>query len=136
MRHRKLSTKLNRSTAHRNATMASLVCSLIAEKRIRTTVAKAKSAQRSAERLVTTARQGTLAARRRVISRIGRPAQAAELFETVVPAMEGRPGGFTRVIRLGRRTGDGAEMALLEWVGIIPPDKRKKPKAADDAKKS
>ena len=135
MRHRILDKKLGRSKAHREALMASLARNLIVEKRIRTTLAKAKSVQRVAERLVTLARKGTLASRRSVIARLKDKTQVVELFGKVVPGLEGRAGGFTRIMRLGRRTGDNAEMALLEWVGIAVPDKRKK-KATEEVAKS
>ena len=135
MRHRILDKKLGRSTAHREALMASLVRNFIAEKRMQTTLAKAKSAQRVAERLVTLARQGTLASRRLVIARLKDKRPAAELIATIVPALQGRTGGCTRILRLGRRTGDNAEMALLEWVGIEAPDKRKK-KATEEPTKT
>jgi large subunit ribosomal protein L17 len=136
MRHRRNDIKLGRSPAHREALMASLVCSLIAEKRIQTTVAKAKSAQRVAERLVTTARQGTLASRRQVIEKLRSPAHASELIKSVIPAMGDRTSGYTRIMRLGRRVGDNAETALLEWVGIAPPNKRKAAVKEDEKKKS
>jgi large subunit ribosomal protein L17 len=106
--------------------MASLVRNLIAERRIHTSLAKAKACQGVAERLVTLARKKTLASRRLVIARLKDKNSAAELIEKVVPALEGRLGGCTRILRLGRRTGDNAELALLEWVGIDIPDKRKK----------
>lgn len=136
MRHRKLDKKLGRSTAHREALVASLVSSLILEKRIRTTVSKAKVAQRATERLVTVARTGTLAARRRVISKLRRPAVAKELIEKIVPSLGSRKSGCTRVIKIGRREGDNAELAFLEWVDIIAPDKRKKPATEEQPKKS
>jgi large subunit ribosomal protein L17 len=136
MRHRKLDKKLGRSTAHREALVASLVSSLILEKRIRTTVSKAKVAQRAAERLVTVARTGTLAARRRVIAQLRRPSVAKELIEKIVPSLGNRMSGCTRVTRIGRREGDNAELAFLEWVDIIAPDKRKKPATEEQQKKS
>lgn len=126
MRHRILDKKLGRSKSHREALMASLVRSLIKEKRILTTLAKAKSAQREAEKLVTLARQGTLASRRLAIARLKDKAAAAELISTLLPLFAGRSGGYTRIVKLGRRTGDNAETALLEWIGVEIPDKRKK----------
>ena len=129
MRHRKKDKKLGRSLSHRRALISALVCGLIEEKRIKTTVAKAKAAKGAAEKMVTLARKGTLAARRQAIALLRRPTRVAELFDKIVPQFEGRAGGYTRIIRLGRRRSDGSEMVYLEWVGISPADKRKKKKA-------
>lgn len=136
MRHRKLDKRLGRSAAHRSAMVAALVCGLILEKRITTTLVKAKVAQRLAERVLTRARQGTLAARRNLISRLHRPDVVSMLMKDVVPVMQGRNGGYTRVVKLGRlRPGDGSEMAMVEWIGIQPVVKTRKPKA-DTTKQS
>ena len=116
MRHRKEDKKLGRSSSHRKALVAALVCGLIQEKRIRTTLAKARVARRGAEKLVTLARRGTIAARRRAVSQLRRKNCVTELFDTIVPRLEGRNGGYTRIVKLGSRGGDGAEMAILEWV--------------------
>lgn len=134
MRHRKLDTKLGRSSAHRKATMASLVCHLITEKQIKTTLAKAKQARRLAERMVTLGRKAAeaeapevkLAARRLAISRLNKPKPVAILFDELVSEFEGRQGGYTRILKLGRRRSDGSEMALLEWVGVKAVSKKKK----------
>lgn len=126
MRHMNSDHKLGRSSSHRKALMASLVCNLIEEKRIKTTLVKAKEARSLAEKMVTLGRKGTLAARRHAISLLRRPERVAILFDDIVPKFEGRHGGYCRVMKLGRRTGDGSEMALLEWVGIERPVKTKK----------
>jgi large subunit ribosomal protein L17 len=117
MRHRKLDTKLGRSSAHRKALMASLVCNLIEQGRITTTVTKAKQARRIADKMVTLGRKGTLAARRQAISALQRTDRVGKLFADVVPQFEGRQGGYTRIVKLGKRSSDGSEMAILEWVG-------------------
>ena len=116
MRHRSLVKKLGRSVSHRKALMATLVCALIERKRIKTTLPKAKEARRMAERLVTLARVDSVAGRRRAVSRLRRQDCVKELFEQVAPRYTERPGGYTRITKLGPRKGDGAEMALLEWV--------------------
>ena len=108
--------------------MAALVCALIEEKRIKTTLAKARAAKSVAERMVTVARAGGLAARRRALARLRREDRVEELFGKIVPQLAGRAGGYTRIVRLGRRRSDGSEMALLEWMGIAPVDKRRKKK--------
>ena len=126
MRHKKNESKLGRTGAHREATVAALVCGLIAEKRIKTTITKAKTAQRVADRMVTLGRKGTLAARRHALAVLNRKDRVSELFSNIAPGLAGRQGGYTRVVRLGRRSSDGSEMALLEWVDIAVPDKKRK----------
>ncbi len=117
MRHQRMTKRMGRSPSHREELISSLMTNLILQDRIRTTLAKAKQARRDAEKMVTLARKGTLAARRLAASRLRRPAAVKRLFETVVPALEGRKGGYTRIVKTGARRSDGAEMAVLEWVG-------------------
>jgi large subunit ribosomal protein L17 len=126
MRHRKHNVKLGRSSAHRRALLASLVCSFVEEKRIKTTIAKAREARRLAEKMITLCRRGTLAARRRAISELRRPAIVGKIFQELVPQFEGRAGGYTRIIKLGRRPSDGSDMVLLEWVGVAAVSKKRK----------
>lgn len=116
MRHNRIAKKFGRSTSHRKALMSSLVTNLILESSIKTTLAKAKQARKDAEKIVTLARKGTLAARRLSAARLQQPKAVKKLFDSVVPMMEGRPGGYTRIVKLGRRRGDGAEMCILQWV--------------------
>ncbi len=117
MRHRHKSKKLGRDASHRSALMSALLVGLVRERRIKTTVTKAKLVKPLADRLVTLGRQGTLAARRQAITMLGGKSELAKtLIDDVVPQMEGRNGGYTRVIKLGRRSSDSSEMALLEWV--------------------
>ncbi|MFC1462353.1 50S ribosomal protein L17 [Verrucomicrobiota bacterium] len=141
MRHRKKDSKLGRSSAHRKATLASLVCGLILEKRIKTTLAKAKQARSLAEKMVTVGRKyhaaespgAKLAARRRAISVLGRKKVVALLIDEIAPGFEGRNGGYTRIVKVGRRRSDGSEMAILEWVGTAPPENKKKKSDSDKA---
>ena len=123
MRHRKATKKLGRSGSHRDALIASLACGLILDKRIRTTVAKAKLVRPAAEKLITMARRDSVAARRLALARLRREDCVHELFTALAPRFAGRPGGYTRIVRLGTRTGDGAEMVLLEWVDVALPAK-------------
>ena len=116
MRHQRVAKKFGRSKAHRAELMASLVANLILQDRIVTTLPKAKQARRDAEKMVTLARKGTLASRRLAASRLRSPAAVKKLFDAVVPAMDGRPGGYTRIVKTGTRRGDAAEMAIVEWV--------------------
>ena len=121
MRHGRVAKKFGRSKSHREMLMASLVTNLILRSRIKTTLAKAKQARRDAEKMVTLARKGTLASRRLAAARLRRPLAVQHLFDQVVPAFTGRPGGYTRVVKTHRRRGDGAEMAILECVASVPP---------------
>lgn len=116
MRHRKNNVKFGRSGAHREALVSMLVVGLIKAKSIRTTARKAKVARTAAEKLVTLARKGTVAARRLAAARLHDDAAVKELFEKIVPMQEGRQGGYTRIVKLGARASDGAEMAVLSWV--------------------
>ena len=119
MRHQRIVKKFGRSTSHRKALMSSLVTNLILQSSIKTSLAKAKQACKDAEKIVTLARKGTLAARRLAASRLQSPAAVQALFDSVVPSMDGRTGGYTRIMKLGTRRGDGCEMCLLQWV-VLP----------------
>lgn len=127
MRHHVVATTFGRSSAHRRALLARLVCCLIEEKRITTTLPRARAARQLAERMVTLARRGTLAARRQAAARLRRPAAVKQLFATVAPQCAGRAGGYTRIVKLGERRGDRAPVAILEWISVARVDKRKKP---------
>ncbi|OGF18303.1 MAG: 50S ribosomal protein L17 [Candidatus Eisenbacteria bacterium RBG_16_71_46] len=116
MRHRKDHRKLSRTASHRRALLRNLVTALFQYERIETSVAKAKEARRLAERLITFGKRGDLAARRHVARFVTRPEVTRKLFETVAPWYAGRNGGYTRIIRLGRRLGDAGEIAYLELV--------------------
>lgn len=116
MRHRKHTFKIGRTSAHRSALLANQVCSLIFSKEIKTTLVKAKETRRLAENMVTLAKEGTLHARRQAISSLRNKDAVKVLFEEFAPRYMDRKGGFTRIIRLGQRIGDAAEMCLLQWV--------------------
>jgi len=137
MRHKMVSTTFGRSSAHRQALLARLVCCLIEEKRIVTTLPRAKAARSLAEKMVTLARRGGLPARRKAIATLRRSPVVKMLFEQIAPQCQDRSGGYTRIIQLGLRRGDNAPVAILEWVSIVPVDKKKKKPAANtDEKKS
>ena len=136
MRHKMVSTTFGRSSAHRKVMLAQLVCSLIEEKRIVTTLSRAKAARSLAEKMVTLARRGGLAARRNAIATLRRSPVVKTLFEQIAPQCKDRSGGYTRIIQLGVRRGDNAPVAILEWVSIAPVDKKKKkPTSKTDEKK-
>lgn len=119
MRHRKKTVKLGRTSAHRNELLANLVCALIDNKRIKTTLPKAKAARSLAEKMVTLGKKGTLAARRQAISTLKQTDSVKELFDSIAPTFADRAGGYTRIVKLGRRISDSSEMVLLEWVDSI-----------------
>jgi large subunit ribosomal protein L17 len=119
MRHRKKTVKLGRTSAHRNELLANLVCALIDNKRIKTTAPKAKAARSLAEKMVTLGKKGTLAGRRQAIATLKNEKSVKELFDSVAPAFESRNGGYTRIIKLGRRISDSSEMVILEWVDTV-----------------
>ena len=116
MRHRKDHRKLSRTASHRRAVLRNLVTALFQYERIETTVAKAKEARRLAERLITFGKRGDVAARRHVDTFITRPEVTRKLFGTIAPWYTERQGGYTRIIRIGRRLGDAGETAYLELV--------------------
>lgn len=124
MRHRVHGRKLGRTSAHRKALFRNQLTALFTHERIITTVAKAKELRPIAERMVTVARTGTLAARRRVATMVQDKEIARRLFEEIAPRFADRPGGYTRIMRLGRRHGDNAELAIIEFVDYELADHR------------
>ncbi len=116
MRHRLAHRKLGRSSAHRRALLRNLSATLIEHGHLRTTLAKAKEVRPFVERLVTLGRRTDLHARRRALQILPRKAIVAHLFSEVGPKFTDRPGGYTRILKLGPRKGDGAPMARIEFV--------------------
>ena len=116
MRHGKKINHLGRKTAHRKSMLANMACSLIEHKRINTTTAKAKALKQFVEPLITKSKTDTTQNRRIVFSRLRQKEAVAELFRDVSAKIADRPGGYTRVIRLGNRLGDNADMAMIELV--------------------
>ncbi len=126
MRHQNSGRKLNRTSSHRKATLAALCTALIVHKRIKTTVAKAKETRMFVEKIITRAKNAVAAesapdkldisARREVFSALRSKIAVSALFKDIAPKVATRPGGYTRVVKLGRRLGDGAELAVLELV--------------------
>jgi len=116
MRHQKKTVKLGRTTAHRDSLLANQVCSLIEHSRIKTTLAKAKAVRPFAEKMVTLGKRGDLHARRLAAGYLGQKDAVKKLFAEVAPRASDRKGGYTRIIKLGRRPSDSAPMAYIEWV--------------------
>ncbi len=108
--------KLGRPTAHRKAMLRNQVTSLFKNGRIETTVTRAKETQRMADKMITLAKRGDLHARRQVLAYIYDEDVVTKLFEEIAPNYSERDGGYTRVLKLGPRRGDGAEMAIIELV--------------------
>jgi large subunit ribosomal protein L17 len=127
MRHNRKGRKLSRTNTHRRAMLRNMVTSLFEHERIETTIAKAKEARPVAERLITRARTGSLAARRLISAYVRSEDVARKLMEDIGPRFATRPGGYTRIYRLGPRPGDAGQMGILELVErkIVKPAPKK-----------
>ena len=135
MRHQVKGRKLRRPTAHRRALLRNLVTSFLDKERIRTTLAKAKEVRPLAEKMITLGRRGTLHARRQVLAFVKKEAVVTKIFDDLGPRFGQRPGGYSRIIKLGRRMGDGAQLAMLELVGTEFKKKTKKKKGKEKGAK-
>ena len=120
MRHAHKGKKLGRDSAHRKALYANLACSLIEHGRIKTTQAKAKAVKPYAEKMITLGRRGDMHARRQAVAFLRSKDVVHKLFTEVGPAFAERPGGYTRIVKLGQRYGDAADMVYLELVDFEP----------------
>lgn len=131
MRHNRTLRKFSRTQAHRNMMYRNLVTSLFKHERIQTTVPKAKEARAVAERLITFAKKGDLHSRRIAARKVNEPDVLQKLFAEIGPRYATRPGGYTRILRVGPRHGDNAELAILELV-----DSTARPKVKDSLKRA
>jgi large subunit ribosomal protein L17 len=120
LRHQKAGRKLGRDSAHRKALYANLAAALIEHGRIKTTVAKAKEVRPVAEQMITLGKRGDVAAHRQAVAFLRSKPVAHKLFAEIAPRFADRPGGYTRIVKLGPRQGDAAEMAYLELVDYVP----------------
>jgi large subunit ribosomal protein L17 len=136
MRHRKSGVKLNRTTSHRQAMFRNMVTSLLKHDRIKTTEAKAKELRRWADHIVTLAKRGDLHARRVAMSIVREKDVVHKLFEEVSERFGAIKGGYTRIVRIGRRSGDSAPLTIVELISVdgVKPGKAKKAKRTKDAK--
>jgi large subunit ribosomal protein L17 len=116
MRHHKAGKKLSRTSSHRRALFRNLATALFMHERIQTTDTKAKALRPVAEKLITLARRGDLHARRLAAGQLSDPAVLQKLFADLGPRFKARPGGYCRIIKLGRRQGDAAPMSIIELV--------------------
>jgi len=132
MRHRKHTFKIGRSGAHRRAMLANMVSSLFYHGQIETTLVKAKEARRFAERYITLGKKGTLHHRRLAIAKMRDTDAVKILFDEIAPKYADRAGGYTRIIKLGKRRGDAAEMCILQLVEAETSAKPAKKKAVKE----
>ncbi|MGA8012884.1 MAG: 50S ribosomal protein L17 [Candidatus Acidiferrales bacterium] len=135
MRHLRSGSKLGKQPAHRRAVLRNLVTNLIEHGRIHTTILRAKATRPIAEKMITLGKRDSLHARRQAASYLMTPSATQKLFSDLAPRFADRPGGYTRIIRTGWRIGDGAELAILEFLGSELKKKEKKPRkgAAEEA---
>jgi large subunit ribosomal protein L17 len=135
MRHQKKTIKLGRKAEHRKALLANQVCSLITHQRIKTTLAKAKAVRPMAERMVTLGKKGSIHARRTAFAALRQKDAVKKLFDDIAQRSTERNGGYTRIVKLGRRKSDSAPMAFLEWVDAAVLVTEEKPAEEKQAKK-
>ncbi len=131
MRHRRAGRKLNRTASHRKALLRTLVTEFLDKESMVTTLPKAKELRPAAEKMITLGKRESLHARRQALAVIRRKEVVHKLFDSLAPRFAQREGGYTRIIRLGLRKGDGAQMALIELLGSEyspPTEEEKKPK--------
>jgi large subunit ribosomal protein L17 len=135
MRHLRSGSKLGKQPAHRRAVLRNLVTNLIEKERIHTTILRAKATRPLAEKMITLGKRDSLHARRQAAAFLMTPGATKKLFSDLAPRFADRPGGYTRIIRTGWRIGDGAELAILEFIGSELKKKDRKPRkgAAEEA---
>ncbi|MFZ3330839.1 MAG: 50S ribosomal protein L17 [Candidatus Acidiferrales bacterium] len=132
MRHLKSGSKLGKQPAHRRAVLRNLVTNLIEKERIHTTILRAKATRRLAEKMITLGKRDSLHARRQAAAFLMTPAATDKLFDELAPRFAERPGGYTRIIRAGWRLGDGADLAILEFIGSKLKKKEKKQRRKEE----
>ncbi len=135
MRHRNAGFKLGRNTSHRRAMLRNLVTSIILMDRVETTITKCKATRPIVEKMITLGKRGTVHARRQALSYLMTPESVDRLFNTVAPRYTTRPGGYCRIVRLGPRKGDAAEMAFIELLGAEQELNEKAQKRAESREK-
>ena len=135
MRHLVSGSKLGKQPAHRRAVLRNLVTNLIEKERIHTTILRAKATRRLAEKMITLGKRDSLHARRQAAAFLMTPLATEKLFKDLAPRFAQRPGGYTRIVRAGWRLGDGAELAILEFIGseLKKKEKKARRKPAEEA---
>lgn len=119
MRHQKKTVKLGRTAEHRKALLSNQICSLIAHSRIKTTLAKAKAVRPLADKMVSLGKKNSLHARRMAFAVLRQKDAVKKLFDEIAPRAANRNGGYTRIIKLGQRKSDAAQVAFIEWVDAV-----------------
>ncbi|MGA7853723.1 MAG: 50S ribosomal protein L17 [Candidatus Acidiferrales bacterium] len=132
MRHLKSGSKLGKQPAHRRAVLRNLVTNLIEKERIHTTILRAKATRRLAEKMITLGKRDSLHARRQAAAFLMTPAATDKLFDVLAPRFAERAGGYTRIIHAGWRLGDGADLAILEFIGSELKKKEKKQRRKEE----
>jgi large subunit ribosomal protein L17 len=132
MRHLKSGSKLGKQPAHRRAVLRNLVTNLIEKERIHTTILRAKATRRLAEKMITLGKRDSLHARRQAAAFLMTPAATDKLFDVLAPRFAERAGGYTRIIHAGWRLGDGADLAILEFIGSELKKKEKKQRKKEE----
>src|SRR6202451_976349 len=135
MRHLVSGHKLGKQPAHRRAVLRNLVTNLIEKERIQTTILRARAARPLAERMITLGKRDLLHARRHAAAFLSTPGATQKLFSDLAPRFADRPGGYTRIVRVGWRLGDGAELAILEFIGSELEKKKEKKRRREVAEK-
>ncbi|HKS80664.1 MAG TPA: 50S ribosomal protein L17 [Candidatus Acidoferrales bacterium] len=135
MRHLVSGSKLGKQPAHRRAVLRNLVTNLVEKERIQTTLLRAKAARPLAERMITLGKRDSLHARRQAAAFLTTPVATKKLFSDLAPRFADRQGGYTRIVRSGWRIGDGAELAILEFIGseLKKKEKKARKKVAEEA---
>lgn len=135
MRHKRITNHFGRTTGHRKALVRNLVVSLVEHERIRTTVHKAKELRRHVERAITAGKKASVHATRTLLAKYPNKEAVTKIVKDLSPRFKERPGGYTRIIKLGRRPGDAAEMAYIEFVDYVGPEVTEAPEAEETVKK-
>ena len=120
MRHRKAGRKLNRTSSHRKAMLSNMAVALITHEQISTTLPKAKEMRRVVDKMITLGKRGDVSAHRQAVAFLRSKGIAHTLFADIAPRFADRPGGYTRIVKIGPRQGDAAQMAYLELVDYVP----------------
>ncbi len=135
MRHGKSGSKLGRTSSHRKAMLRNMVTSFLKYEKIRTTDVKAKELKQVAEKMITLGKRGDLHARRQALAFVRDPEVVGKLFSDLSARFRDRAGGYTRIVKMGYRTGDNAPLSVIELIGLVPKEKQKAKKKTAAAKK-
>jgi large subunit ribosomal protein L17 len=133
MRHGKAGSKLGRTSSHRKAMLRNMVTSFLKYEKVKTTDAKAKELKMVAEKMITLGKRGDLHARRQALAFVRNPEMVGKLFSELSERYRGRAGGYTRIVKMGYRTGDNAPLSVVEFIDAVQKQKPKKKKTSSAA---